>query len=102
MSEIKIPADHFIADHPGSEPPLRVTPQANKPAKPERIDLQDALIVLGFVAFVGGVAAIHVPTALIVAGLMFLGGAVAIERAKNPNRNLNLTKLRRRKKEDEE
>lgn len=48
--------------------------------KPEpRIDLQDVLIALGFIALEAGVAMIYVPVALILAGLVLFAFALLIE-----------------------
>jgi len=101
MNETRIPLDHFVPDSEGASP-VRKAPSVQQRVNRERFDLQDALVVLGFVFLVGGIAAIHVPTAFITAGLMFFGSALAIERAKNPNRSLSLKNLRKRKRETEE
>ena len=94
MTETRIPEDHFIADHPDAAPPIRATPPVQQPAKPEKFDLQDCLVVIGFVSVVSGVTAIYFPAGLIAAGLMLGGSALAIERAKNPRR----TKLKKSRK----
>lgn len=55
-------------------------------AEPRRVDLQDALLIFGFLSVVGGVAAIHWPSALILAGVMFFVSALLIERTKRADR----------------
>ena len=47
-----------------------------------RIDLQDILLVLGFLCLESGVGAIYIPAALILAGVLFFVFASLIERAK--------------------
>jgi len=50
------------------------------PEKPEpRIDLQDVLIVLGFIGLEVGVGMIYRPAALILGGLILLAFALLIE-----------------------
>ena len=52
---------------------------SSKPAvapKPSRVDLQDALLVLGFCCLEAGVAVIYWPAALILAGVLFLAAAL--------------------------
>jgi hypothetical protein len=48
----------------------------------KKFDLQDALLLCGFVSFEAGVAAISWPWALILAGMICFGFALLIERAK--------------------
>lgn len=55
-----------------------VRPELQTPAK--RFDLQDGLVIGGFVALEAGIAAIYWPAALIVAGLLAFGFAYLIER----------------------
>ena len=47
----------------------------------KNLDLQDVLIVAGFLGLESGVAAIYWPAALILAGLIFFSFALLIERS---------------------
>ena len=53
-------------------------------ASRERFDLQDCLIVGGFICLVTGVGVIYWPAALILAGLLFFAAVWLIELAKRP------------------
>ena len=98
MTEIKIQADHFVPDD-GGPPPIRAMPQASKPVKLERFDLQDGLLAVGFISLEIGTWMIYRPAAFILAGSLFFGCAFLIERAKTPHRNLS-KKLKRQKEQD--
>ncbi len=52
------------------------------PAETKRLDLQDALLVVGFLGLESGVAAIYWPAALILGGVICFSFAYLIERAK--------------------
>jgi hypothetical protein len=59
-----------------------MTKSKEAPAQRRRIDLQDALLVLGIALFESGVAAIYWPAALILGGVMCLFLTALIERTK--------------------
>jgi hypothetical protein len=48
----------------------------------KRFDLQDSLLLTGVLSLETGVAAIYWPAALILLGLLCLGGVLLIERAR--------------------
>jgi len=56
------------------------------PAETKRLDLQDALLVAGFLGLESGVAAIYWPAALVLGGAICFFFAYLIERAKGARR----------------
>jgi hypothetical protein len=55
------------------------------PASPkqEKFDLQDLMLLAGFISLETGVAVIYWPAAFILAGLIFLTSVAAIQKAKS-------------------
>lgn len=61
---------------------LDAPPAPPAPSKWQALDLQDFMLMAGFVSFVAGVAFIYWPAGLIVAGILFFAAVYLIERAK--------------------